>query len=246
MLTGAKQISSQQITATSTSKDTASLIGDLAVTRDGSWYRYSFNGTGATLVPGQVTVAAAKVANHTAIAVDALSAVAVGSRVLTVDLGATAATANQYQDGFLVVITGTGAGQTYQIAGNSAGALSTSITVTLVEPLTQAITTSSTVSLVYNKYQNVLVHPGSSASYQPTGIPEVSVPVSTYYWSKTRGYGSVLADGVTAKGINAVLTTNATPGAVITLGSNTTVPAVGYAPEATVSTNYSPLFLTVD
>jgi hypothetical protein len=245
MLSTVQQLSSQQINTTSLNKDTSLLLGDLGVARDGSWYRYTYNG-GTALTAGLVTVAAGKVSNHTNLAIDTASNVAIGSTQITVDLGATAATANQYQDGFLCINDGTGVGQCIQIAGNSAAALSTACVVTLVEPLNIAITTSSKASLVYNPFANVIVHPGSSVSYQATGVPETNVAINGYYWSKVRGYASVLSDGIIAKGINAVLTSNAIAGALITQGSNTTLPAVGYAPEATVDTKYYPVFLTVN
>lgn len=71
-------------------------LGERAVTPDGRSFRYVKAG-GTALVPGKLYQAPAEVTNHQNLA--PTDAVAIGATSLTVTLGATAATANQYAGG---------------------------------------------------------------------------------------------------------------------------------------------------
>src|SRR5258707_1312648 len=68
----------------------------------------------------------------------ATSTAAIGATTVTVTLGATAVTANQYQGGFLVFNAGTGIGQTLRIQSHPAAALSATVVLTLEDPLSVA------------------------------------------------------------------------------------------------------------
>ncbi len=217
--------------------------GSIAETADGRVFRYT--GAGAVnLAAGLVNITPAKVTNHTNNAV--ATAAAVGDRQVNITLaGATATTLGQYNGGYLVVNDGPGVGCAYRIQGTPVIAASGTAYIQLSEGIATALTTSSKVSLQYNPWALSIVHPGSSTAYFPNGVNNVAVTASYFYWSQTGGEASVLSDGVIAKGIQGVLTTNAVAGAVITQGSNTTVKPVGVAVEATVDTKYYPLYLTL-
>lgn len=245
MYTGLQQISSQQINTVSAFKDTSSTLGDLSVGSDQCIYAYSQAGA-TNLAAGKLNVTPAKVANHTNLAVDTTSPLAVGSTQVNLVLGGTAATQNQYADGYLVVNDGTGVGQEYQIVGNSAQTSTTGVVqVFLTDGLVTAIDSTSKVSLMFNQYSTVIVHPGSSSSFFCNGVSNIAVPATNYYWSQVRGMASVLSDGIIAKGAGAILTANATPGAAFTEAAATILQRVGTAPEATVDTKYYGLFLTL-
>jgi len=89
-------------------------------------------------------------ANHTGLAVSA--AVAIGGTAVTVTLGGTLATANQYQGGLAVVSAGTGIGQTLRIASHPAGTSSGTVVLTLEDPLSVALDTTSKISLTLPQY----------------------------------------------------------------------------------------------
>ena len=76
-------------------------IGALRIMGDGRKFRYAKNGAVA-LITGVPTAAPDIVANHESVAPTAN--VAVGATTVTVTLGATAATADQYAGGFAQVI----------------------------------------------------------------------------------------------------------------------------------------------
>lgn len=241
MLAGFKQISSQEVNATSTTQRHE--LGSIGATADGRIFRYVLNG-GVALSAGKLTAAQAKVANHTNIT--AAAAAAVGDKVITATLGATAATADQYRDGYLVVVDVAGTGQALRIAGNSAASSSGTVTVYLQDPLNTALTTSSKVSLVYNPWSGVVISPSATGVAQvATGVPQLAVAASAYAWVQTGGLASVLSDGIITKGAGGIIS-DAVDGAVEIEVAATVTQRVSYAPEATVDTKYYPQYLTLD
>lgn len=218
-------------------------LGTIVETNDGRTFRYTQNGA-VNLAGGLVTVTPAKVANHTNIAVAA--AAAVGTRNVSVTVGATAVTQGQYDGGYLTVNDGVGIGLAYRISGTPVIGSAGTGTVTLEEPVVVALTTSSKVTLTPGPWSNAIVHPGSSAAFFCSGDTDVPVTAAYYYWSQTSGMTSTLSDGVIAKGAGAQLTTNAVAGAVITEGASTVVQRVATAVEATVDTKYYPVYLTLE
>lgn len=234
-------LSAQDVYETSTTKLHA--LGTRAVADGGKIYRYALAGA-VNLAAGKTVATPAKVANHTNIAVAA--AAAVGSRSVSVTLGATAATADQYADGFLVVIDVAGVGTAYRITGHAAIASSGTGTIDLAENIATALTTSSKVSLVYNPWASVVVAPSASGVSQViAGVPNVAVTAASYFWAQTGGIASVLSDGIIAKGAGAI-PSDAVDGAVETEVAGTVTQRVGVAPEATVDTKYYPILLSID
>lgn len=244
MYTGLQQISSQQINTINAFKDTSSSLGDLAIGSDQCIYAYAQAGA-TNLAAGKINITPAKVANNQNLALDSTSNLVVGSPVITVDLGGTAVTANQYADGYMVVNDGTGVGQEIQIVGNSAQTSTTgAVTVQLTDGLFTALDSTSKISLMPNAHSSTIVAPGSSASFFANGVSQVAVTATYYYWSKVRGMASVLSDGIVAKGVGAVLSASVA-GAVATEATGTLTQRVGTAPEATVDTKYYGIFLTL-
>ncbi len=246
MFSGYMPISPQQINSISLTASGV-LLGTVGVSREGDLYRFTQAGA-VNLAAGKVTVTPAKVANHTNLALASTSNTAVGSTKITVTLGGTAATQDQYKDGYALINDGTGVGQKLQIVGNTAQAsTSGTVDVFLAPGLTTALAVADTkVSLMPNPWSANIVHPGSASTFFCGGVPQIAVTASYYYWSKTRGVASVLSDGVVAKGTGAILTSNAVAGALLTEAAATVVQRVALAPEATVDTKYYGMFMMVD
>lgn len=209
------------------------VLGQYAQTADGRTYRYGYAGASA-LDPGKVMVTPAVVANHQNRAVTA--AVAIGGTTVTLTLGATAATADQYAGGYLTINDVTGEGITYLVRGNLAAASSGTLTVYLQEPVTVALTTSSEGTMNVNQFSSLIVAPGAIA-HQVAGVPNVTVTAAYYAWIQVGGYCSILSDGVIAKGVQGIVS-DAVNGAVETRVDATTVQPVCVATEATVDTEY--------
>lgn len=206
--------------------------------QNGNAYRRCLNGAVA-MVPGKLYQAPAEITNHQDLTP---TATAVGATSLTVTLGATAVTENQYAGGYVVVTVTPGQGYRYLISSHPAAALSASLTLTLADPIAVALTTSSRVDLVLSPYSGVIVSP-TTASSTPVGVAIYAAGVSTYSWIQTGGVASILADGALAVGTN-VVASNAVAGAV---EAATGVQAlVGIAVTGVADTQYGAVKLTFD
>lgn len=185
---------------------------------------------GATaLVAGNLIQAPATIGStHTGLAV--VSNAAIGATSISVTLGGTATTANQYQGGFAVISAGTGIGQTLRIKGNDAGTSSGTCVLQLEDPLSVAITSStSKVSLTLNPYgsqygtalgtHGVIISPtastGASIGVTVYPIPATSTTVLSYGFIQCRGAVACLNDGTTAVGLD-VMPSSSVAGSVLT------------------------------
>lgn len=215
-------------------------LGSYDETLDGRGYRYARAGA-TTLDPGKLAVNADLVANHTNIVVAA--AVAVGAVKVTATLGATAATADQYRDGFLTVNDAAGEGITYRISGHPSAGSAGVISVNLAEPVEVALTTSSEVTLKKNPYADVVISATDQAD-QAVGVPNVSITNAYCGWLQTKGECAVLADEAVTKGLALTIGTGVA-GAVEAL-DGLGEQQIGVASEALVDTEYRSAYLSID
>lgn len=229
---------------TRTNADGSQNLGDMACLTDGRIFRYAKVGA-SNAAKGQLQLAPAHKTNHDNIAVAA--AAASGAKQVTVTLGATAATLDEYAEGFLAVNDVDGEGQTYSINGHAAANLSTSLVVNLFDPIATALTTNSQVCLVHNSYNGVIV--GTAATQLPAGVPLVAIAAGDYGWVQSRGVAAVLADETLTLGFP-VVAGSSTAGAVEeqdgTFGTAQAQYVVGKAFVAGVDTEYRPVMLTID
>ena len=244
MISGFLQITPTDARVTSTTKNGV-LLGSKAITRDGKVYRWSLNGAVA-LAAGKTTTGVARVANNSNMALASTSNIAVGSTKISVTLGGTAVTADQYVDGYAVINDGTGVGQSFLISGNAAQT-STSGTcdIFLAEGISTALAIADTkVTLIPNPNAGVVVTP-AVVTNPIAGVPNVAVAASSYFWAQTRGMAGVLSDGIIARGTQSI-PSDAVVGAVETRVDATIVSPVSFCPDATVDTKYYPQYLLVD
>jgi hypothetical protein len=144
------------------------------------------------------------IANHQGLVVTAFTAYGTSNGVanststpatVTVTLGGTAATVNQYQGGYMVVQSSTGIAQTLKIQGNTAQTSTTgSVVVTLEDAPNTAITTSSVVNLIPQVGYNVVISPAAaSLTNTEFGVGLYAIPASNYGFFVTRGDTAVVA-----------------------------------------------------
>ncbi len=215
-------------------------IGTMGVTKDGRAYRYTEAG-GTALSPGKLTVTAAQIANHENIAV--AEPAAVGDFKVTVTLGATAATANDYADGYLVVNDAAGEGIAYAISGHPAADASANLVITLSEEIKVALTTSSQVSLQKNPWKDTIISVADQLD-MPVGIPNVAITAGYYGWTQTKGVCSALADETLAIGVD--LTTGTAVVGAVEAADAAGEPVIGKAIMAGVDTEYAAIYLQID
>lgn len=216
-----------EIFKTSTDSALATMVGARFEASDGREFVLVQNG-GTALASGKLVQSPATIgANHTGLAA---STQAIGDKVITVTLGGTLATANQYAGGYAVVSAGTGAGQTLKIASHLAGTSSGTVILNLEDALTVATSSSDTkVTLVLNPYgssngtdvstSGVVVCPTSAtgsvigASLYPIAASSATVP--SYGLIQTRGPIAILNDSATAVGLD-VMPSSSVAGSVVT------------------------------
>lgn len=231
---------------TSTDVSMASYAGQRFYSSDGREFVLAQNGATA-LVAGHLNCGPVSVANHSGLVVTAFVAASTAQNAsapfnppsqttnpatVTVTLGGTAVTANQYAGGYAVVATGTGIGQTLKIASHPAQTSTTgALVVTLEDAPPVALTTSSTVSLVANPFGSangtnvaslgvVVASTTASSRGQIAGATLYAVPASTatvpvYGLLQTRGPIAMVNDAGTTKGLDLMPSSN-TAGALMT------------------------------
>lgn len=206
--------------------------------------------TSGKLIQGPVSIGA----NHTNLT---CATSAIGATQITVTLGGTAVTANQYQGGYAVVNAGTGIGQTFKIASHPAQATTTgTVVLTLEDPLSVATAVSdSKVTLQLNPYgsANGTAFTTSGCVVAPvtaTGpiigvtvypIPATSATVLSYGFIQTKGIVGCLNDATTAIGLDLMRSAN-TAGAVQTYVAATNG-RIGTSHVAGVTTEVRPITL---
>lgn len=237
-----------EIFKTSTDPSLVTMAGAKFDSSDGRVFALVQN-AGTALAQGKLVQGPAKIANHQNLAT---STQVVGATVVTVTLGGTLATANQYSGGFVIFNAGAGIGQTLQIASHPAGTSSGTVVLTLADPI-QVATASGTTksSLVLPAYgspngtdvrtSGVVICPANNALTGPViGVSSYPIAASTstaatYGLIQTRGLVAVLNDGGTAIGLD--LMPGSVAGSVATYVIATSS-RVGSSTQAGVDTEY--------
>lgn len=239
--TGPLQIELQDIRKTSTSKNHS--LGQVAFTKDGRQFRYGLAG-GVALVAGQLAQIPAVIANHQALVT---AAAASGTKKVTVTLGGTAATADQYADGYLIVrdTSTTGAGQAFPVVGNQAQTVTTGTAdIYLDEGIAEALTSASVTNLELSPFGGVLISDHTVTTQRVVGVPQVDIPLANYAWFQTVGVASVLGNGSITKG-SGVIPSATTDGAVDIEGTSTITQRLGFALQTGTSAKYNTTYLSI-
>ncbi len=202
-----------------------------------------------TATPGELYQDAALIANHSDLAVAAFQAYSNNGDVpatVTVTLGGTAVTANQYQGGYACVVDGTqahGQGQFLRIASHPAQTATTgNVVLTLEEGPNTALTTASKVSLVYPHGASVIQMP-TTATNVPTGVALYPIAASNFGFLTAKGLCSALSDATVASvsdGIMPSVTTAGTVTLTTATGAN-----IGTAAYTAVSGKSYPVYLNL-
>lgn len=214
-------------------------VGTLGLTLDGRCFRYSKAG-GSNLAIGKLAVAATQVADDENLA---CAATAVGATQVTVTLGASAVTANQYAQGYFIVNDVDGEGQTIQISGHPAASALATLVVTLKEPLQVALTANSQASLVKNMWADVVISATDQADLA-VGVPNVGITTAQFGWLQTKGVCSVLADENVTAGLALTIGTGVAGAVEAYDGAGEQI--IGVAHTALVDTEYRSAYLMID
>lgn len=183
-----------------------------------------------------------------------------GATQILVTNGSTVLKENLYAGGYLVTASGTGLGQTLQIASHQAAAASGTFVVTLADALVAGLDATTTVSLVANPYIATVISDAASLTSYPIGVSAYEIPASTaptwdgtsgqmtaagtpqYAMVVTHGPQSVLMDSDASAVGYPVGISDLTNGAVGT-ATLTTQPQIGICMQTSTSAEYVPVYL---
>ncbi len=238
-LTGYSQSFGQPIFASSATAST--VPGDKGRTVDGREFVYCKNGAVAT-VAGSLYQTAAELTNHDNLAV---TATAIGAVAITVTLGNTAVTENQYAGGTLTVDTTAGLGYTYLIESHPAADASAACVFTIAKPgVIVALDTNSRVTLVPNPWSGVVITPATTLTGAVVGVATYIIAANEYGWLQVKGPCGVLVAGTIIVGAAAVSPCG-TGGAVVTDPANASLVIIGTALVATASGEVNQILLNI-
>lgn len=213
---------------------------------DGREIRLAQVAVGTTVAAGVLYQTAALIANHQNLVVTAYQAYSNNGNVpakVTVTLGGTAVTANQYAGGYLVVNDANGEGQTLRIASHPAQSNTTGdVAITLEDGPNTALTTSSEVCLVPQSCTNIVINP-TTPTGEIAGAGIYPISAESYGWLATKGVWSILNADANLTAGSAISPSNATAGGV----ENGVIAQgfVGRALLAGVDTEYRPVVLNI-
>lgn len=217
-------------------------LGTMGFTNDGRIYRYA-NAGGSDLDPGKLAIAVDIDSNQEDIAVNTFT---IGETTMTVTAGATIS-ANEYDEGFVNITSSTGEGIMYSIKSHDTVSGSGSVVLTLNDVIAVTAVAGTKVTLVKNKYKDIIVSDGTLADL-PVGVSNITISANAFGWIQTGGLCSVLNDQTTTVVAGKPVTIgDVTSGAVEDINA-VTEPQVGLVPAGAVgaTTEYVPINLTLD
>src|SRR5262252_35750 len=219
--------------------------GQLLHTADGRWYRWAKNGA-TLLVAGDVLQASAPIANH--VGQTPTSAGAVGDTTVTMTIGATAITADQYRDGMMLIGLGTGFGYMYALDTHiaySASATTVAIPSKRGATLQVAVpTTANSVTFIPNPYVGVIQAP-TTLTAQLVGVAVKPLAANAWGWIQVRGPAAVTTSGTVVLGnpVSAITTAGAVGPIPTTFAADMTTQRLGTVIRVSTTTNKSGIFL---
>jgi len=219
-------------------------LGAKYETKDGRTYRYVK--AGATLVVGNMLQGPAENTDHDTLTVAADAAQ--GATQVTLTMGATGVTANDYGGGYLLVDTTPGLGYAYRISSHPTAANAAPCVITL-EPedgLQVALTAAgSKCTLVRNPYNGVIQTPITTLTGACVGAAVYPIPSGEYGWIQSGGVTSVLIAGTPGVG-QAVVVPGTVAGCVVVDGATAPTDVVGRMLVTGVAGKCLPVALTID
>lgn len=154
---------------------------------------YYYGQTDGTQTAGAICQSAVGVANHDMdLVVNTASA---GAKSLAITLGGTAATEDQYKDGYVYVNDGTGEGHLYKIRQHDAISSGAEGTFNLYDGdgIATAFVAATIVGLVKNPYKDFIVYP-TTATGHAVGVAATDFADDEFGWLQTWGPAVVLCD----------------------------------------------------
>ena len=154
---------------------------------------YYYGQTDGAQTAGAICQSPVGVANHDMdLATNTASS---GDKSVTVTVGGTAVTANQYADGYLYVNDGTGEGHIYKIRQHDAISSSGSGAINLYDgdAIATGFVAATIAGLAKNPYKDFIVYPTTSTGHA-VGVAATDFDDDDFGWLQTWGPAAVLCD----------------------------------------------------
>ncbi len=228
----------------STDTSLATLLGSRWDLSDGREVMLVSASSATTIAPGLLYQDAAIVPNHQNLDVTAVQAYSNNGNTpakVTATLGATAATANQYAGGFVVVNDNNGEGQTLRIASHPAADSGASLTITLEDGPSVALTAASEICLIPPHGQNVIINP-TTPTGAVAGVGLYTIAASSFGFLTVKGLTSGLAQATIGVGLG-IMPSASVAGAFAV--ADATGARYGYANQAGVDTEYRSVYVNL-
>lgn len=216
----------------------------------------------AALASGQLIQSPAEVTafEKLAMTVPTATPATAGSNQILVTNGATKLNVNQFQQGYAIVASGTGIGQTLKIASHPNAAASATVLVTLEDPIITTLDATSKISLIANPYIGVITSPITTATGGPVGVSLYPIAASTAAtYDGTSGaltangiaqYGFLVSHGPAACLVDSTVTNvgypigvSKTTAGTVGLATLTTVPQIAVSMQTLTSANTGLIYL---
>jgi len=217
---------------------------------DGRVFVYCEAG-GTALTVGRLVQSEAVVGNHGGTGLATTNGTGlIGTRTITVTLGATAAAENLYAEGYLLIVNDTGAvtiaGSAYKIAGHPAIASAGTGVITTADPFWESLSDDSTVALVKHPCKDIIITVATTPTEKIVGVPIRDVPLDNFAWIQRRGICAVLQDVAWVNG-NPVTVSDTVAGAAGPLTATQAIdePQIGVAVSNTATADLGVIFLEV-
>lgn len=249
--TGPLAIQANGTFQTSTDASLETLLGSRWDLSDGREVALGQPATGTTVAEGKLYQNAALIADHQNCDVTAVTAYSNNGNTpaaVTVTLGATAVTANQYAGGYLAVVDGAGEGQVLKIASHPAADASATCAFTLEDGPATALSTSTSECSLVPAEGNALVIMPTTVTNSVFGLAMYPIAAGSYGFFLKRGLGCALSDATTPAVGCSISWSAATAGAVGATpyaGNVLTGNVIGYTNILGVSAEYRPVTMTL-
>jgi len=218
-------------------------FGQKAEMGDGRKFRYAR--AVAETVAGQAYSSSPQDDEFESMAVNAIEPI--GETVVGITLGTTTVTANMFDEGYAVISSSDGIGQTRKIVQHGTGTSGQSIDLTLDQGLETALATTSKVTIIRNPYVDVVVQ--ATTPIAPVmGLAVSDITIAYHGWLATGGVSSCLMDAganVTVDLLSLSPSTTTEGCLAISVAANTQV--VGHSLQVvSVDAFQNPCWLTLD
>lgn len=173
------------------------------------------------------------------------AAAAVGAKTISVTLGGSSTTANQFSGGYLNISVTPGLGQRFTVLSHDVATNGTTAKFNTLETVVTALTTSSKVSVIANPYATGIVINPTARTGQIVGVPAAVITKAQWGWYQTHGNASVLCDATVPTSIgNGVSPSTTTAGSVTK--AVTLIDRIGTFYVLGVSAQVEPVFLNIN